>query len=264
MAVIKKQWGRFTLFYYSSFVDPASLVRWLSDSQIVAGKGRGGIRLIETEGPRLAVRKYLHGGLFRALTRDLFLNQGRVTAEAEVLVYLRDKGFPVVAPFAGIVEKLPFFRKLYLVTVFEEDVISFLEYLQQSGRRQKLRIVQKLARLMWQLEKEGVYHPDLHLRNVLVTKENELILLDFDRARRKTINPGDMRRMFRRLGRFTEKMERRGQLTVGRMEKALFLRTYARLSGVDMARTMEAEEKTRGYLHRAGWFMESVLYGARQ
>jgi RIO-like serine/threonine protein kinase len=178
--------------------------------------------------------------------------------------YLQERGFPVATPFAAAIEKLFILRRLYLITVFEEDAVGLLEYLHTCKKRERMRAVVRLAELLWGLKQAGVYHRDLHLRNVLVTRENRLILLDFDRAVKKPLIPTDVESMIRRLGRFTEKMERQGRLRVGAIEKALFLRAYARLSGYDMTEKMKRSRKMRGLMHRVGWFIESLLFGGRK
>ena len=260
----KREVGKFTLLYYASFLEPVTLIRDLLGSRVIADKGRGGIRVIETGGHKLAVRAYRHGGLFRGFTGPFFLNAGRVVSEAEIMLYLQERGFPVAAPFAAVIEKLFVFRRLYLVTAFEEDAVGLLEYLHTGKKRERMRAVVKLAELVWGLQQAGVYHRDLHLRNVLVTRENRLILLDFDRAAKRPLLVGDVESMVRRLGRFTEKMERQGRLHVGAVEKALFLRTYARLSGYDMTENIQRSQRARGLTHRVGWFVESLLFGGRK
>ena len=260
----KREVGRFTLFYYASLLEPATLIQGLLESRVIAGKGRGGIRVIETGGLKLAVRAYRHGGLFRGFTGPFFLNAGRVVLEAEIMLYLRERGFPVAAPFAAVIEKLFVVRRLYLVTAFEDDTVGLLEYLHTCTKRERMRAAVKLAGLVRGLEQAGVYHRDLHLRNVLVTRDSRLVLLDFDRAAKKPLLPGDVESMVRRLDRFTEKMERQGLLHVGAVEKALFLRTYARLSGNDMTEKMTRRHAARGLLHRVGWLIESLLFGGRK
>jgi Ser/Thr protein kinase RdoA (MazF antagonist) len=209
---------------------------------------------------KLAVRKYRHGGLFRRFTGPFFLDARRVTSEAEIMRYLGERGLPVVHPFAAVIERLPLVRRLYLVTRFEEHAISLLDYLRGCGRRERARAITRLAGLLWGLEQAGVYHRDLHLRNVLVTREKRLVLLDFDRAARRTLGRADMESMVRRLGRFADKMERQGLLRVERWEKVLFLRVYARLSGHDMTAKMRREEGVRGWTQRAAWFAEALLF----
>ena len=260
----KREAGKFTLFYYASFLEPATLIRDLLESKVIADKGRGGIRVIETGGHKLAVRAYRHGGFFRGFTGPFFLNAGRAASEAEIMLYLRERGFPVAAPFAAVIEKLFVLRRLYLVTAFEDDAVGLLEYLHTCKKRERMRAAVKLAGLVRGLEQAGVYHRDLHLRNVLVTTDGRLILLDFDRAAKKPLLPGNVESMVRRLGRFTEKMERQGLLQVGAVEKALFLRTYARLSGNDMTERMMRGRTARGLMHRAGWLVESLLFGGRK
>ncbi len=191
------------------------------------------------------------------------MNTGRVVSEAEIMLYLRERGFPLPAPFAAVIEKLFVLKRLYLITVFEEETVGLLEYLETCNKRERMRAAKRLAELLWGLQQAGVYHRDLHLRNVLVTREHRLILLDFDRAAKKPLTTGNVESMVRRLVRFTEKMERQGRLAVGAGEKALFLRTYARLSGHDMTENMRRGRKTRGLTQRAGWFIESLLFGGK-
>ena len=261
---IERELGKFTFLYYASFAPPDAILRDLRGSSLIADKGRGGIRVIEREGEKLAVRAYRHGGLFRGLTGPFFLKVGRATSEAEIMLYLRERGFPAAAPFAAVIEKLFILRRLYLITFFEEDAAALLDYLQTCKKRERMRVAARLAELLWGLHEAGVHHRDLHLRNVLVTREHRLILLDFDRAVKKPLSPGDVESMVRRLGRFTEKMEKQGRLSLSLMEKSLFLRTYARLSGHDMTEKMRRGRTVRGFLHRTGWFIESVLFGRRK
>ena len=141
------------------------------------------------------------------------------------MLYLRERGFPAAAPFAAVIEKLFILRRLYLITFFEEGAAVLLDYLQTCEKRERMRVAVRLAELLWGLHEAGVHHRDLHLRNVLVTRENRLILLDFDRAVKKPLSPGDVESMVRRLGRFTEKMEKQGRLSLSVMEKSLFLRS---------------------------------------
>jgi hypothetical protein len=66
--------------------------------------------------------------------------------------------------------------------------------------------------------------------------------------------------MFGRLGRFVDKMDRQGRFSATGLEKALFLRTYARLSGVDLTKSLADSATRTGVRHRIGWFIESLLY----
>jgi RIO-like serine/threonine protein kinase len=169
----------------------------------------------------------------------------------------------VVEP-AGILvgEDFPF-KKPHLITMFEENVGDLLEFIKVSARKQRLRAICNLARFLWSLENLGIYHPDLHLRNVLVKDDGRLIFLDFDKARRKDISRRDIESMVWRLNRFAEKWEQKGYLRISILERLLFLRTYSRLSGYNLEGEMVNKIQGKRLLSRIGWFVESILYGKR-
>jgi len=114
---------------------------------------------------------------------------------------------------------------------------------------------------MHDLERFGVMHPDLHLNNILITHNNDMKFLDFDKAHIGLITKKDMVRMFWRLNRYVEKMARKGYAGVSIKEKILFLRSYEELSGHDMLSIMEKHMKSRGWLDKTGWFLDSIFYG---
>jgi hypothetical protein len=260
---IQKRIGRVTLTFFSSLRDPASLLRELAKAPVVQGRGRGGIRIVESEGLRLVIRQYRHGGLFRAFTGARYATSGRAMKEAVVTEYLRHAGFPVVEPFCVVAERRLLFARLHLATVYEENRGDLLQCLQVGTTRERLQLIGKFAKGIWLMEQAGVYHPDLHLRNVLVTGDDRLVFLDLDKARRKQVGQEDMVSMFRRLDRFADKMDREGAFHATRLEKALFLRAYQRLSGRDLASELETSARRRSTLNRLGWYVEFLLYGKR-
>jgi 3-deoxy-D-manno-octulosonic acid kinase len=195
------------------------------------------------------------------LTGDLFLSDSRCRNEADIMHALAEKGFPVVEVLCAISETLGLVKRLYLVTALLEGSEDLLDSLHKSGTRKRLRLVKRFAELLWELEKAGIYHPDLHLNNVLVTPEGDLFFLDFDRAYHKAITPADVESMLWRLSRFADKMEKQGRFRAAPKERALFLRTYEHLSGRSIEGGMAQKMRRKGYLHRFGWFVESLLYG---
>ena len=261
MTPIARSWGDFTAFYYGKEMDTDLLVRRLLEAPVEAKKGRGGIRLLGMGEKRLVCRQYLHGGLFRALTKDLFLSDRRCRREAEILAYLGRQGFPVAEAVCALSENRGLTKRLYLVTGLIEDSQDLLDYLNQSGPRQRLRTIKRFAQLLWRLEQAGIFHPDLHLNNVLVTPKKELLFLDFDKACRKAITEKDVESMLWRLARFADKMAKQGTFRAQQREKMLFLRTYERLSGHGIVAVMEKKSVRKGLLHKIGWAVESFLYG---
>jgi 3-deoxy-D-manno-octulosonic acid kinase len=263
MTAAEKRIGRFTVIYYSPVQDPVALLRALAGAPLIPGKGRGGIKVIGFEDHKLAVRKYTHGGLFRVFTGDRFLSRRRAITEAETTNHLREAGFPAVRPYGVVVERRVLAFRLHLITFFEEGAVDLIQRIRTSPPKQRLRIARELGESFWRLERAGVFHPDLHLRNVLVTVAGRLVFLDLDRACKKAVGRKDIEWMFRRLGRFVDKMKRRGDLSVTPREKAVFLRAYARLSGYDPTDDLIRSAARDGLRHRIGWLLESLLYGKR-
>lgn len=251
----------FVLYYTGENVDLPALVNRFLRTPIEKQKGRNGIRIFNIDDVRLVCRKYVHGGLLRAITGDFFLTGKRAINELEILLYLQSKGFPVVHPYGVLVHGKSLTKKLHLLTVYAENTTDLVDVLRISSTRKRLKLIQKLAKLFWALEMLSVYHPDLHLSNVLVTRNGGLLFLDFDKAHRKTVTKKDMENMFWRLNRFAEKCEMSGRLRISPRDKELFLRTYARLSGYDFRPLMADKLERKRFTSRIGWFIESLLYG---
>ena len=257
-----EQYRTFLVTCYAEPVPASELVEKMLRSSTLVHEGRVGIRIFDVAGKKLACRKYAHGGLFRAFTRDVFFSARRNAQEAEVMLFLKRSGFPVVTPFATITELGTLRKRLYLCTLFEEGATNLLEYLKRSGKKARLRAAKRFGELLWELEKAGIYHPDLHLRNVVLTPDGNMLFLDFDRASKKLIGQRDAESMLWRLARYVDKMQRQGELRVDEREKMLCLRTYERLSKRRIIESMQKQMRRKTWLHRAGWFFESMLYGS--
>lgn len=253
--------GNLTIHYYEGPVDSGELVRSLKESDLISHLGRGGIKIIRVGGRVLVSRKYLHGGLLRLLTGDRFLSPKRCRAEVDIIRYLKNKGFPVVTPFATLVEKRSIVYRLNLLTVFEEGSISLLDYLKRAPHRDRMTVISGFIHLFSRLQTLGVYHPDLHIGNVLVTSAGKLLLLDFDHAARRVLTKKDRESMLWRLWRHMGKMERMGRLKLDNKEKNHLLKTYSRVSGIDSEKALAKKARIGLYCHRVGSTIESLLYG---
>jgi len=133
-----------------------------------------------------------------------------------------------------------------------------------EGKKKRLKIIRKLADNLRNLEICNVYLPDLHLDNVLVTEKENLIFLDFDKAKQVPISKNDMERMFWRLHRYADKMEKHGDITFDINEKTIFLKRYKKLSGYDMAPRMAKKIRKKRFFSKMGWFIEAKLFGGKK
>ncbi|HBE45338.1 MAG TPA: hypothetical protein DDW17_07815 [Deltaproteobacteria bacterium] len=257
-------YGRFHLLYARKPVNLPQLVQELFKVRVMKDKGRGGIRMLTLNNRRLISRLYRHGGIFRAFTRDLFLSNTRGLREIEILNHLSERGFPVVEPFCLIEERGILFSRLYLFTIYEENAVDFLSYLRGASQAKRMRLIKALATALWNLEHLGVYHPDLHIQNILVSEERGLVFLDFDKARMKEMTGKDMEKMLWRLNRYVEKMHAEGTITVSMKEKLLFLRMYKKLSQHNIISSMAKKLGRKEYMYRIGWYFEKLFYGGKK
>lgn len=257
------QVGGYTVVYRGEQVDAAQLVAGIKNPEKRFTAGRGAPGILEIGGRTIVCRQYLHGGWLRGVTGGAFFHEGRALRELEVTAYLEEKGFPVIAPIGYVVEKQASSRRLYFLSLFLEGSRDLMTYFASAGRKERLRMSGRLAAALFEMGRLGVYHPDLHLRNVLVADDGGLVFLDFDKAYRKEVARDDYERMFWRLDRFVRKYSVLFGRPVDEMERALFLRTYERLSGDSVTDTMAQKRDKMEHASKLGWAIDRVLYGKK-
>lgn len=152
--------------------------------------GRGALRRIQLDHNDVAlVRTYYHGGLFRKVTGKFFFTwPARPFKELIITENVRERGIPTLEVLAAIVERCwgPVYRG-WLVTRElggAEDLWTALRTVTQF--RNRTLLLQAAAVSVRQMHREGVYHADLNLKNILIRGEGEEVkayLIDFDKAR---------------------------------------------------------------------------------
>ena len=261
MDILKRQhFGGFDIIYRQELIDLSVIINQFANPRNTIKRGRGDIKIFSAGDVLLACRKYIHGGLLRGITGDIFYSEKRAAAELETMMFLEENNFPIVRPCGYIAKRNLFTKELYLLTFFEENALDFLTFLKSARRKERLRTIKKLASLFFEMGKLGVYHPDLHLQNVLVSKAGNLMFLDFDRACRKAVTKKDMESMFWRLNRFSEKKEKSGEIAITIEEKVFFLRTIEQLSGYHVIENMQKQLKYKRRSYILGWCLESLFY----
>jgi len=151
-------------------------------SQAVLG-GRGQSRVVDMPGlGRVFVKRYSHGGLFRALTGGKFLCIGpcRSESEFEMLEHVRQCGVNAPRPIAFIKKGSTIFSTWLVM----EELIGArsLVEIQAKESDEMLRAMDSLAVQMGILIKNNIFHVDLHPGNVLVAQSGEVYIVDFDKA----------------------------------------------------------------------------------
>jgi hypothetical protein len=153
--------------------------------------GRAALRAIPlSDGTTALIRPYQHGGLLRGLTGPWFFTwPPRPFRELSITEELRRRGVRTVEIYAACVSRAigPFYRG-WLVTrelSGSADLWSALQsdFIQRAGLQATLQAV---AMSVCAMHREGIYHSDLNLKNILVRMESDGVaayVIDFDKAR---------------------------------------------------------------------------------
>ena len=154
-------------------------------------EGRGALRAVRlADGETALVRQYRHGGAFRSLTGTwFFVWPPRPFRELAVTEELRRRGVLTAEVFAACVSRGvgPFYHGWFVTRELRGavDLWSAIQQgvLQRLGEEAALRAVAASIRAM---HREGVYHSDLNLKNILLRQESTGVasyVIDFDKAK---------------------------------------------------------------------------------
>ena len=154
-------------------------------------RGRESLRALRLRsGEEVLLRRYRHGGALRGLSGGLFFTwPPRPFRELSITEELRRRGIPTVEVYGACVEPVlgPLYRGWLATRTLEgaRDLWSAFQggFLREVGEEIFLRAVAKSVRA---LHREGVYHADLNLKNILVRLERGGVtgyIIDFDKAK---------------------------------------------------------------------------------
>lgn len=194
-------------------------------------EGRAHTATLEAPGlpERWVARRLVHGGMLGPLLGDRFLGLGRPLNELQVTRALRSAGAPVPEPVGMVSERHGPFRRLAVLTVFEEgteDALSFLRSGPEPARM--LRAAAATGRAVRRFHDAGGRHADLHVKNLLVRERGEALevcVIDLDKAR-QTLGLTPDERMSQVMRLFRSLLKRGVLRRVGRRGCARFLSAY--------------------------------------
>jgi len=134
----------------------------------------------------------MRGGALATLKTDLFLPPTRALRELIASLHLRTAGVSTPEVVAVVVYRARFvFRRSDVVTRELRDAADLASLLSESNRGSKRdAALEDAAALVAALSRAGAHHPDLNLKNILVTGMNSsdqnasrAHILDIDRIR---------------------------------------------------------------------------------
>ncbi|MHC4182364.1 MAG: lipopolysaccharide kinase InaA family protein [Planctomycetota bacterium] len=219
----------------------------------------------------LVVRDYVHGGLFGKILTDYFWQRLRPLRELSVCE-IANKGHILTIEIVAIVMKniIGPLYKYKLVSKEVTDTIDLMELLLHSDKNtllaKKRQIISKVAKAVKEMHDVGIYHADLHLKNILVQSGEggtiNVYIIDLDKSRQlEEIDLNKRRKNILRLDRSFEKFNRnasdRKDLLVTKADRIRFLREYIR-TGSESRQTLKSYLKTyltTHKLHRFWWLV---------
>jgi hypothetical protein len=202
--------------------------------------GRGNMRLL---GDDMIVRELTHGGLFAKITGRRFLSLSRSMRELKISNYLRQNGINTPEIPAVRFSRSGIFYTIDVITRLVPDSIDLLTWLEKFKLEQKAveplsaqdkrpdnsftTVFYETGVLVSRMHGLGVYHADLHLKNILLGKEMKPWLLDLDKAWRLPMLPGFMRQMnLKRFFRSCLKWSDKGTISLIPDYQSIFMKGY--------------------------------------
>lgn len=185
----KQQAPNFWQFDQSCFNDISEMYfsaeYWQANNAVIGQeRGRGTTWFVQHGEAQLVLRHYLRGGMMRHLSHDHYLfngyNNTRSIAEFNILHTLLKKHLPVPTPAAAQVIKHGLLYKADLLTHKIPNAQDLIQVLRQV---QSTSFYRQLGKMIATFHKQGVFHADLNIQNILQDKNGKFWLIDFDRAR---------------------------------------------------------------------------------
>jgi 3-deoxy-D-manno-octulosonic acid kinase len=220
------------------------------------------------DGKRMVIRQYSHGGIFRAITRNIYLFGSRSFRELILTEEIRSCGIPTIQPIGAIYRPiLPFLYQPYFLSLEVPRAKDLIQYFQEVGPHPvgeplfiKRKIIRSAGILLRRFHEAGFFHGDLQLKNILVAGD-QLLLIDFDRSyRKKVLFMRERIKNLLRLNRSVEKW-RRLRLPITRTDRWRFFSAYV---GDDVKIREAMKKKLQTYsirylFYRCSWAIERVL-----
>jgi len=203
-------------------LNPRQLITGSRTSDHNQLRGRGplsSIPLEEKRGVRMVGKHCMRGGLIRYLTSDIFWAGNRPFEEMIANRAILGRGIKTAEIIAAAQQRLfgPFYRGYLFSRELSGcvDLITYFDAIRKRTPEQRYRakahIFEAVAAAFTTMHRCGIYHGDLHLKNVLIRPGNaavppEVYLIDFDKAVLKAqLSP---REKIRNLVRFNRSIEK--------------------------------------------------------
>ena len=155
------------------------------DAIIAEKKGRSTTWFFGYSGGVGVLRHYWRGGLIGKLLSDQYLYTGltktRTYQEYVLLAELEKKGLNVPKPLAAKISKNGLIYRGDLITQAISNAESLLEIL--KTRPLTLAEITHIGQTIADFHRQGVFHADLNINNIMLDNNGKVYIIDFDRGR---------------------------------------------------------------------------------
>jgi 3-deoxy-D-manno-octulosonic acid kinase len=147
--------------------------------------GRGGSVKISLDGIEVILRPYYRGGMVKRLVADQYLWTGKTRTrpwqEWMIMQRARAAGLAVPEPIAACALKSGLCYRAAIMTRFVDDTETLASRLAEAVLETDRWY--QLGLLIKRMQLEGIRHADLNASNILVDKQDQFYIIDFDKAR---------------------------------------------------------------------------------
>ncbi|MDN3514195.1 MAG: hypothetical protein NG747_07330 [Candidatus Brocadia sp.] len=140
---------------------------------------------------RFIIRNYRHGGLLGRLFGGVFYNENRPLNEIHINEVAIERGVPSAEAIAVTRRKLwGLFYKADFISKEISGAVDTTQFLKESPlnfiQKSKKSIIYSLVRLIRNMHDAGIFHADLHLKNILLKRnsngEFDAYIIDLDKS----------------------------------------------------------------------------------
>jgi tRNA A-37 threonylcarbamoyl transferase component Bud32 len=187
-----------------------------NNAQVKFGRGSYlSVPVAENSPERFVVRDYRHGGLLGKLFGGIFLNGDRPLNEMFTSEIASQRGVPSAEVIAIAKRRLwGIFYKAKFISKEIDGAVDMVEFLKKSSvefiQTYKKPVIFALVKLIRNMHDAGIYHADLHLKNILLKKDSTgeftAYIIDLDKS--VVLDKLDIQQRIRNLLRLDRSLEK--------------------------------------------------------
>ncbi len=171
---------------FSNFSSNLFNIDYISKNRLIKStiKGRATVFELEYENKKYILKHYVRGGFIANISYDKYLFTSLLTTrclkEYNFLNKLHKKGLPVPKPVAIQVITNRFTYTADIITNKIDNEGTLHDFV--SNQKMNVNLWENLKNTLEKFYQKNIYHSDLNARNIIIDKNNNFFILDFDNS----------------------------------------------------------------------------------